>query len=250
MVTASSAEGGDGPGEENGSPGVRPDTLQMKARAPVRADSLRPARTLLQLLASRYADSPQAARAQSMLEAMPEPVDSARGRPAAGDSVMADTALADTALADTALADTALADTAAADTAAAGAGDAAAVAADTSRASPRPAPDAQSDGPPNASTPTPDSASAPRRWAILVGPFPDRRAAGQRRDSLQATGAGGYALRVRPDTAAASYDVVIGTFESQREAAAARVRLREVLPEASRLTRVAADSTAASGRSE
>jgi cell division protein FtsN len=240
MVTASSAEGGDGPGEENGSPGVRPDTLQMKARAPVRADSLRPARTLLQLLASRYADSPQAARAQSMLEAMPEPVDSARGRPAAGDSVMADTALADTALADTA----------AADTAAAGAGDAAAVAADTSRASPRPAPDAQSDGPPNASTPTPDSASAPRRWAILVGPFPDRRAAGQRRDSLQATGAGGYALRVRPDTAAASYDVVIGTFESQREAAAARVRLREVLPEASRLTRVAADSTAASGRSE
>jgi cell division protein FtsN len=235
MVTASSAEGGDGPGEENGSPGVRPDTLQMKARAPVQADSLRPARTLLQLLASRYADSPQAARAQSMLEAMPEPVDPARGRPAAGDSVMADTALADTALADTA---------------AAGAGDTAAMAADTSRASPRPAPDAQSDGPPNAPTPTPDSASVSRRWAILVGPFPDRRAAGQRRDSLQATGAGGYALRVRPDTAAASYDVVIGTFESQREAAAARVRLREVLPEASRLTRVAADSTAASGRSE
>jgi cell division protein FtsN len=233
MATASSAEGGDGPGEEDGSPGVRPDTLQMGARAPVRSDSLRPARTLLQLLASRYPDSPQAARAQSMLEAMPEPVDPASGRAAAGDSVLADTALVDTA---------------SADTAAAGAGDPAAVAADTSRASPRPAPDARSDGPPGAPTPTPDSAS--RRWAILVGPFPDRGAAGQRRDSLQATGAGGYALRVRPDTAAGSYDVLIGTFESQREAAAARVRLREVLPEASRLTRVAADSTAASGRSE
>jgi cell division protein FtsN len=180
-----------------------------------------------------------------MLEAMPEPVDPARGRPAAGDSVMADTALADTALADTALADTA-----AADTAAAGAGDTAAVAADTPRAAPRPAPDAQSDGPPNAPTPTPDSASVSRRWAILVGPFPDRGAAGQRRDSLQATGAGGYALRVRPDTAAGSYDVVIGTFESQREAAAARVRLRDALSGPSRLTRVAADSTAASGRSE
>jgi cell division protein FtsN len=196
----------------------------------VQADSLRPARTLLQLLASRYPDSPQAARAQSMLEAMPEPVDPAPGRPAAGDSVLADTALVDTA--------------------ATGARDTAAVAADTSRASPRPAPDARSDGPPNAPVPTSDSASASRRWAILVGPFPDRGAAGQRRDSLQATGAGGYALRVRPDTAAASYDVLIGTFESQREAAAARVRLRDALSGPSRLTRVTADSTAASGRSE
>lgn len=240
VATAPYANGADGSTEGRESPGVRSDTLQMDtlqrdARAPVRADSLRPARTLLQLLASRYPDSPQAARAQSMLEAMPEPVD-----PAPGDSVLADTASADTVSADGAVAGAGSATGAAADTSEAG----------TSRASRRSAPNPRADGAPNAPSSTPDSASASRRWAILVGPFPDRATAGRRRDSLQSTGAGGYSLRVRPDTAAASYDVLIGTFESQREAAAARVRLRDTLPGSSRLTRVAADSTAASGRSE
>jgi len=250
VATAPSANGADGPTEGRDSPGVRPDTLQtdtlqtdtlqVDARAPVRADSLRPARTMLQLLASRYPDSPQAARAQSMLEAMPEPVDPAPRDPAPGDSVLADTASADTASADGAGAGAGSATAVAADTSAA----------DTSRASRRSAPNPRADGAPNAPSSTPDSASASRRWAILVGPFPDRATAGRRRDSLQSTAAGGYSLRVRPDTAAASYDVLIGTFESQREAAAARVRLRDALPGSSRLTRVAADSTAASGRSE
>jgi len=199
------------------------------------ADSLRPARRMLRLLTTQYPETPQSRRARAMLVAMPAPPpDDA----VSGDSVVAQTAPADTARAGSS------------------GSDGGPASADSIRAR-VPTDGRPEDGasPAESTGPGPDdtaagSAGEPSRWAIAVGPFPDRPTAARRRDSLEAATGRGYAFRVRSDTTASSaHHVLIGQFDTQREAAAARVRLRDVLPGSSRLTRVPSESTD-SGRKE